>query len=902
MRAILAQKRTRTITAIRQTRAAILLLVTVVAAVLGVFLPLQAQQALAAGGDPNWTPGPREFYATTGGDSNASTDLGYAMKNASRYDTIYLGADIQITSQPDAPMAPDQTLVICGRDPKTGVRHTLSSNGNNYCIRSTTGSDDTSRTIEFTDVNMRVDSVYCFVYTWAAYSNVTLRYIDVDYAGQQGWFNPNGRVILGGNTKFEITTESNETNYIRVLPHSNVTLIDKSVYASFFCQNHIDGVARGLYVDHDAVLNWTHTDGGASEIFANYGFGDERNSAPGNEVPIVVGPRAKLHFTVAYGLTSTDLRDDAVIPITVQEDGELTVTQTKGGHWTSGGLVELHGDFTVQRGARVWFEMPWAGSLFYVGSADNAKYRVLLDDPRSFGYRAGYATTGTVRDFALFYNYEKPAQAKAVTFLDSVAHDIWYYTGSARPYTGWPYANPDMHFTGDGTTTTLQLTKAAGTDLKSSGNLLVSGQTGLTLTSNDSALTGAAPNTYGQKHIMSWGNLEAKLTTPVTTADTTLTGTATPGATVTLVFYDDGATERWSAQADAAGNWAIGLPDPIASRTEIDLAVELDWRWINREHYTMVQGYPTAQITYDDESCASCHTGSLIDEHLGIGDRDAMCGICHNKKYTPADATRQVTDWHTLRVQRLTCGLDESGCHARDAAAGQVWHGYRPAAVSTAHALRGSGTTAVSACSGTAASPCHRLNSHTSLFWFGEMDLASVHADYQTAIEQQVTQSASTPSAAFAQQPDGCGTCHMQTTDPANPRRLKPAVASAVDSAGALTCADCHQGANGQVYAGANPCYRGGLPDGNGQTTPLKVLQTQAAVRTQAQASDAQTDTPLGQILDQLEPETRTAITPQPSVSATETLQPQVLQSHPGIGVMDRWLFTTTPNFTGNPL
>ncbi|MDR1775657.1 MAG: hypothetical protein LBS17_04365 [Actinomycetes bacterium] len=876
------------------------LLMAVVGAALGVFLPLQSQPAQAAG-DPNWTPGPREFYATTGGATNSSTDIGYAMKNAWKYDTIYLGADITLSAEPDAPMAPDQTLVICGRDPKTGVRHKISSYNWDYKITSTTSSNDTSRTIEFRDIDLlETNEVYCIVYTDPAHKNVTERFIDVDFDSQQAWYNYSGKVIIGGTCNFIVRKEANETNYVRILPYSNVTITDTQSYSSFYMGVYYPGVERGLYVDHDAVVNWSHANGTAStEIFNTF-------VNTGSVFPIVVGPRAQLHFTVDYGLCGTAFPSAAEMPITVEEDATFTVTQAKAGHWSSGGMINLNGDFTVKRGARVWFEMPWAGPVFTVRTAANSKYRVLLDNPRSFGYRAGYATTGTVRDFALFYNVVLPTKANQVTFLDSVAHDIWYYTGSANPYAGWPYANPDKHFTGDGTTTTLQLSKAAGVDLKSYGNLLQSGQTGLTLTSNDSQLTGASPNTYGQKHIMSWGNLEATLSTPVTTMDTTLTGTATPGATVTVSYFDDGTQKVLTAAADNAGNWEMALADSIPARTEIDLAAELDWRWINREHYAMVQGFETAQIIYDDISCASCHTGSLIDEHASVGDRDAVCSVCHHEKYTPADITRQVTDWHTQRVQRLTCGLDRGVCHATTAPAALIWHGFQPAAVSAAHALRDSRTPAVSACSGTAASPCHRLNSHTSLFWFGEMDLASVHDDYQTAIGQQLTRSGSTPSSAFAKQPAGCGTCHMQTTDPANPCRLRPAVANAVDSAGALTCADCHLATNGQVYAGTDPCYRGGLPDGNGQTTPLKALRAHTVAQVgeevppaQVLAADGQPPSPMHDILDQLEPETRSALTPQPSQTATETLQPQVLRSQPTTLTLQRRLFTQSPDFTG---
>jgi len=218
------------------------------------------------------------------------------------------------------------------------------------------------------------------------------------------------------------------------------------------------------------------------------------------------------------------------------------------------------------------------------------------------------------------------------------------------------------------------------------------------------------------------------------------------------------------------------------------------------------QPYEGKPITYGAASCSTCHYGNVIKEHQ----RADNCSICHTTLFNQVAGAR-VTDWnkqtHDMFADALSsqqsCGLSNPACHrgGGGAGSGRRWHGYRPTAISAVHALSVPSTQSGCTAGTGNGIACHELRTLASQsgFSFGEMDLASAHDDYWSAVHDipvgRAIGPSATPTASIIgnDSPYGCGFCHERTsTDPKKVKAEVRFITNEARGAGDLTCLTCH--------------------------------------------------------------------------------------------------------------
>ncbi len=763
--------------------------------------------------DPNWVPAAREFYATDNSDISIDKTTGgllYAFDHAVDYDTIYLGADLTragVGGATSLKLSANQTLIFTGRDPRSGVIHTYT--GRQDGISYISGAEDSPRTFEMRDVVMRTTSAYCCFYAapTAQNENVTLIFNNVDYAGPQGLYNYYGTNIFKGTNTFTLEREAfAEAHYLEFTPGSDTTIVDKSTYSSLYMGVGYasDTQPCGIIVDDGAKLTWSIT--GTNGIIGGSSWTNPPN---GREFPITIGKNAVAHFEVAsrfMGAVPTSAR----VPITIDENADFEVKQTTSA--ATAGMIRMQGDFIVSKGARCWFDMPYGGILFaYRTATTAATYRIQINEARSFGYN----TLRSGSNFTCINMTVAPSTASAPLFLSYAGGQreqdrIVYYTTNASPVTAYPaYTSPDKIWEKPSPNTVLYFTagKISGQTMRT-GSYFSAAQTGAITSSSNAELNAIPLPQVGQGNIMSFGLSEASLDTsiPLTIETTSLVGTATPCATVSVRYSDDNNMEQiLSTVTDTQGAWAIKIPDtaPLGLNSDIGLGVILDYRWRIYEQVAQVRNKaapPTTQITYGDKSCGICHYANVAREHRKGGG----CEDCHDSSLAYTQAVSSLAYPYSQSAKH-TCGTTDAACHSSAAPVTRQWHGYRPVEISAAHRL--SETTTPTAgdmgvsCGGYRASypNCHGGTQTTwstdSPFYFGTMDIASAHADYAHAVEQGITGDGVLVSGQIIATEAACGICHSKTS--ARSDRLIPTVYDTVGTArkaNAFTCCTCHTG------------------------------------------------------------------------------------------------------------
>lgn len=162
--------------------------------------------------------------------------------------------------------------------------------------------------------------------------------------------------------------------------------------------------------------------------------------------------------------------------------------------------------------------------------------------------------------------------------------------------------------------------------------------------------------------------------------------------------------------------------------------------------------------TYTDVPCLDCHLSNVAAEHQLRSNKG--CLSCHI-----AGADNKPTDLKEGVEAKsfISCGTEEAACHARD------WHGYRRDEVIEAHSLskretesgfiaRGGGSCSRSV---DGIARCHSMQSRDSLFFFGDMDLASAHNDYWSALnETHINKTDYLGSIEMLDDVRGCTLCH----------------------------------------------------------------------------------------------------------------------------------------------
>ncbi len=788
----------------------------------------------AAAPDPNWVPAAREYYATS--ENAAPTALGdgmtggiyYAFANASQFDTIYLGADIlRTTSEGDnfIHMSENQTLVFDGLDPRTGVEHIYNAQGTNDGIGFVAPATASSpRTFEMRNMTITTTSDYCAINAFPGETNVTLVYNNIDYTGPQAVYNYGGKNIFKGTNIFRTTGYAfAEAHYLEFASGSDTTINDNTpVYNSFYIGYPYTGPdqARGLFVDDDAKLDWSTT--GPYGILGNYAWAVPVAAI---DFPISIGNRADVHFTVGNTLNGT-LPDTTLSSIAIGDDANVQIDQTEGPA-PAGGMIKRLGAFTVGKNVRLWFNMPYGGTLFSyppsVGIVPGFNDSFDVSQARSFGYSVG---SGVPFTFA-FNNYRvNNGTVNMPTIMKMNGEQLFYYTSAASPDMSYPnYTTPDVLWgsaDGQGEATALMYhSTSENTVMINAGDLwavAIPAGASFKFTDDGVPVAGYDRTTFARPYVLSVGDAATAALGPAELTDetTSVTGTAEPDSHVVLHYIDaDGAEQNLPpVTADASGAWSVEIPSdhPLGVGTSVSLGVELDYRWNKFDNVATVKSNavpPTTTISYDDASCGICHYANAAREHQARGG----CADCHSSE---ADYTQTVssTDYPYNTATKKTCGTANDACHGTGAPASQQWHGDKPAETSQAHEMSAittptAGDASVS-CGGysAAGSTCHGGTdsawSSESRFYFGTMDVASAHADYAHAAQEGLT--TITPSSQITASTSACGICHDKTsTSPDMVISSTYNMIKQAQEAGTFSCRTCHNSTDTYVASDAYP-------------------------------------------------------------------------------------------------
>ena len=284
--------------------------------------------------------------------------------------------------------------------------------------------------------------------------------------------------------------------------------------------------------------------------------------------------------------------------------------------------------------------------------------------------------------------------------------------------------------------------------------------------------------------------------------------------------------------------------------------------------------------------CSQCHSVNIRKLHQNVkGTGKVSCSLCHNK--APEGWADTKVAEKGFKDFNISCGLDDGACHGKSGAGG-AWHGEDLTAshavameVAVGDPATGAkvlkdyaelrkaqdGADAVApitsnSCSGGPYSAgCHALNSTQSGFYFGSMNLLSVHNDYAKAQKSGLAKVKTTALGSA-----GCSACHGKDVRPTK-----------VGKAG---CAQCHFASNGTYFdkaknvASLATCYKPMVPDGikragapgsssDPSSSPQALLPTTISLPVQQLVGDLLGVTPDGVAL-----EAGVAQMPQPTIGA----------------------------------
>jgi len=203
-------------------------------------------------------------------------------------------------------------------------------------------------------------------------------------------------------------------------------------------------------------------------------------------------------------------------------------------------------------------------------------------------------------------------------------------------------------------------------------------------------------------------------------------------------------------------------------------------------------------LVLDERACATCHfSSSLKREHQFVASRGLAlqwagydhkygCQKCHGQDFNDVDKINWSSQSPTAEAKRMG-DIDEMGCLSCHGSSDNPIHGGAEGMMQ-AHITEDPSDTGCSSCHGTIV-----LGSDTG-FGFGEMDLASAHADFWLAVSEDRVAEPATVSEPMKDADNffGCGTCHAKTGEE---HRLRAPIAAHTEVArgnGTLTCSTCH--------------------------------------------------------------------------------------------------------------
>lgn len=484
-------------------------------------------------------------------------ELQKAISEDNGIDTIYLGADVELSAGIKVPVS-KKSLTLSGKDPVTNEIHTLTETMSSSVLQSSVITiDSNSGTKETTLKDMKIlgKNYYGTISVLSAAKDVVQNYENIDYQGPQLVYNLNGTTFFSGKNSVKIAQ-----------------VVSGSASPNEVAETKSVNVSGELLIDHDTpnansvfwfglgtsdINTFTVEENANVKIISNgTGMFYRSGSKP---IDMTVKANAKLDITSDNNI----FRDLSGGAINIDAGADVTMTKTDG----TNPLLWLSGSITVNPDAR--FVLKKTGGTDNIIHFTNSDAKLDIRNPRSF-------LMATEQDSAMLY---------------------------------WPYKN-----TFDFEAQMVNYWNTAGSVVREDlpaqyfnlpngenviGSLTFSGSTTNILTTN----AGMTSTNFDQKaaRMIAMGHLEGTIN-PVTDADNKITGNITKDAYIAVSYHEDGVEKKLTGQADSTGNFQLAIPNGfIKPYTELKATITQDQRnivldTITVEDVTRPNGEPVNQI------------------------------------------------------------------------------------------------------------------------------------------------------------------------------------------------------------------------------------------------------------------------------------------------------------------
>ncbi|EIQ6628503.1 hypothetical protein LVN87_000078 [Listeria monocytogenes] len=444
------------------------------------------------------------------------TELKTAISEDNGIDTVYLGADVELSGGIIIP-ATKKTFTLSGKNPATGEIHTLTetmasagAQSSVITVNTNTGAKETT----LKDINIVGKNYYGTISVYGAAKNVVQNYENVHYQGPQMIYNLNGTANFKGTNDITIASVVSGS----AAPNEVAEIKGVSVSGKLNI-NHVSSNANSAFWfgGGTADVNTFTVEENADVTILSNGTGMFYRSGA-KPIDIDVKKNAKLAITSNNNI----FRDTPGGAVKIASGADVTMTKTAGGN----PLLWVADDITVSPDAR--FILNKTGGTGYIIQFYNATAKLDVNDPLSFLITTNSNTPMFYWPYANTFNLN----AQMVNYWDTVG------TIDRTDLAAQSFSLPN----GENVT----------------GSLTYTGTTTKILSTN----AGMTPTNFNQNtaRMIAMGRLEGTIN-PVTDADNEITGTATPNAFINISYTENGENKVLEGQANDDGTYRIAIPN-----------------------------------------------------------------------------------------------------------------------------------------------------------------------------------------------------------------------------------------------------------------------------------------------------------------------------------------------------
>ncbi|MBC1348245.1 hypothetical protein HCX58_01165 [Listeria welshimeri] len=490
-------------------------------------------------------------------------ELKQAISENNGIDTVYLGADVELSG---GIIIPDskKTFTLSGKDPATGVIHTLtetmaSSGAQSSVITVNTNTGAKETTLK--DLNIIGKNYYGTISVYGAAKNVVQNYENIRYQGPQMIYNLNGTANFKGTNDVRIASvvtgsatpnEVAEIKGVNVSGKLNIDHASPNANSTFW------------FGSGTSEVNTFTVEEGADVTVNSNGTGMFYRSGV-KPIDIDVKKNAKLTITSNNNI----FRDTPGGAIKIAEGADVSIKKTAG----TGPLLWVAGNITTSPNAR--FILEQINSNGYIIRFDNANASLNINRPMSFVISSNVNAPLFNWPYANKFNFE----AQVVNY--------WNTPGGLD--------RPDLP--------TYKFSLPNGENVLGDLSYTNGGVTQIISTNTD--LTSTNFNMFGAR-TMAMGQIAGTID-QVTDADNEITGTATPNAIIWVYYTENGRINWMDGQADSTGNYQIAIPNGlIKPYSELNVVVKHDLKRLDLDKMIVKDVTPPR--------------GDAIPQVLNIGD------------------------------------------------------------------------------------------------------------------------------------------------------------------------------------------------------------------------------------------------------------------------------------------